>query len=530
MDKELKKTDDEIKRDFFKLKTRQDVASLLEISDSTLIYHLYRKRPSYITFLINKKSGGKRLIEAPENSIRILQRKFNKVLDIIYKNKNCVHGFASTKSIASNAKNHLSRNFILNIDLKDFFPSINFGRVRGALMSEPFNLTSEVSTILAQLCCYNNHLPQGAPTSPSISNIICRRLDNELRSFLHKHKCRYTRYADDITISSNIELPESIVFYEEGVIFIGKLLEKIINDNGFEINYKKLRLQNSRNQQIVTGIKVNSILNVNKKLINQIRAMLHARERFGQEKANKEYNIRYKNKQTFKKNDTPFDQVLRGKIEFIGFVRGKKDKIYRKFLNHFNELLGNGKEILPLDNLEDIYSKVYIIKSGSETGTAFMLKDYGLITSAHCINDENDIKVFTWNNWVIKSSWLDVKIKKIDKAKDIAILEIDNMESRPFFEKDAPLKVRDEITTVGFSFYELGHKPTVNDGKVKLNIEYKGTERMIVTQTLFSGESGGPALNLNNKVVGIIVNGSGNYHDNVFDHSVVCINELENML
>src|SRR5680860_1477625 len=200
----LKQNDDALKLGFLGLKTPEDLSALLEVPHNTLIYHLYRKSliSKYTAFTIPKASGGNREILAPNPSLKILQQKCNYILSLMYKPKFPTHGFVKNRSIVSNAKAHTRKAYVLNIDIEDFFPSINFGRVRGLFLSKPFLLPEKVSTFLAQLCCFNNQLPQGAPTSPIISNFISMKLDNELNQFSRRHRCSYTRYADDMTFSS----------------------------------------------------------------------------------------------------------------------------------------------------------------------------------------------------------------------------------------------------------------------------------------------------------------------------------------
>ncbi|MEL4896881.1 reverse transcriptase domain-containing protein [Crocosphaera sp. Alani8] len=127
---------EELKRHFEQLKTRQDVARLLQVSDYQLRYHLYIYPidKAYTTFKIPKKSGGHRLITTPKTSLKILQHKLNQVLSSVYKVKPSVHGFALQKSIVTNANIHIKQRYILNLDLEDFFSSINFGRVRGLFL------------------------------------------------------------------------------------------------------------------------------------------------------------------------------------------------------------------------------------------------------------------------------------------------------------------------------------------------------------------------------------------------------------
>src|SRR3989338_2322638 len=204
MSLELKASKDDLRAEFFALESRKDVADLLEVSDKQLIYHLYIASASerYVTFQIPKKTSGVREISAPASALKIVQQKLNQVLQSVYEPKPSVHGFTLTKSIVSNAKVHAGRKYVFNIDLKDFFPSINFGRVRGLFIGFPYNRNTAVATVLAQICCFNNQLPQGAPTSPTVSNMICAKLDAQLQQLAKRYKCTYTRYADDITFST----------------------------------------------------------------------------------------------------------------------------------------------------------------------------------------------------------------------------------------------------------------------------------------------------------------------------------------
>ena len=166
-----------------------------------MIYHIYlvQSEKRYKTFDIPKKSGGTRQISTPITALKIIQRKLNQVLQAVYQTKPSVHGFVSSKNVVTNAQNHVKKRYVLNIDLKDFFPSVNFGRVRGMFMATPYGLHPDVATVLAQICCYNNHLPQGAPTSPIITNMICAKMDGQLQRLAKECKATYTRYADDIT-------------------------------------------------------------------------------------------------------------------------------------------------------------------------------------------------------------------------------------------------------------------------------------------------------------------------------------------
>jgi RNA-directed DNA polymerase len=180
-----------------------ELAAALGVSDVELRYWTIEKPYRYTSFSIPKRSGGTRLITAPAPRLRLLQSRLLCLLAPIYTPHPSAHGFVANRGILTNSLPHVGRRFVLNVDLKNFFETINFGRVRGALMSKPFMLDPRIATIIARLCCKDNALPQGAPTSPILANMVCLRLDGELSRLGRAFSCRYTRYADDITFSSN---------------------------------------------------------------------------------------------------------------------------------------------------------------------------------------------------------------------------------------------------------------------------------------------------------------------------------------
>lgn len=293
----LENNPDTLRKTFEELSTPRDVAAMLDIEYAILVYHLYKsqKKRLYKSFNIPKKSGGIRTISAPITALKIIQRKLNQILQAVYKVKPSVHGFVLSRNVVTNAKGHLRKKYVLNIDLKDFFSSINFGRVRGMFMGIPYLRNPKVATILAQICCFDNALPQGAPTSPVVSNMICAKMDSQLQRLANKYKCFYTRYADDITISTpRSKFPISFVSNEKVgdsyQIQIGESLLSVIESNSFAVNYSKVYLRSSSKRQEVTGIITNIKPNLRRKYINQIRAMLHAWEKYGLKKAEKEFN------------------------------------------------------------------------------------------------------------------------------------------------------------------------------------------------------------------------------------------------
>lgn len=286
--------------------------------------------------------------------MKIIQQKLNYVLQNVYRPKNSTFGFLKNKSIVNNATLHLrSSKNILCLDIEDFFGSINFGRVRGLFMAHPYNLPPNVSTVLAQICCYQNKLPQGSPTSPVISNMICAKMDDELKRFASINKCIYTRYADDITFSTNLaKLPQSMVVFDTQPTTCGLQLNEILNDNGFEINMNKFRIKRKADRQEITGIVINNFLNVKREFIREIRSMLHAWKKYGLENAQKVYLEKYnKHINVSFKNTYKLENVLKGKIEYLGMVRGKQNGLYIKYLKELKKL---NPDLVkkPLDDLE----------------------------------------------------------------------------------------------------------------------------------------------------------------------------------
>lgn len=341
---------EELKSRFAALKTRQDVADLLEIDRAHLNYHLQISPRSirYTTFDIPKRSGGTRKISTPVTALKIIQQKLNQVLQHVYydRRRPSVHSFIRSHSILSNARAHLRREWVLNIDLKDFFPSITFPRIRGLLIAKPYEIPSVAATVLAQICCFEDKLPQGAPTSPIVSNMLCAKLDNELGRLARKHKCKYTRYVDDITFSTyNYDFPSALAKINSlGNVEVGDELKHIISENWFEVNLDKVRLRRKNLRQEVTGLTVNDFTdskrpNVKRQYIRQIRAMLHAWERYGLEDAEKEFLKRHdkKHRAPFKKPPL-LEQILNGKIGFLGWVIGKDNLVYLRYYRQFRRL------------------------------------------------------------------------------------------------------------------------------------------------------------------------------------------------
>lgn len=271
-------------------KTRRDVASLLGFSAKSLSYILYKKpaNSKYHQFNIPKRGGGVRIISAPASDLMNLQRRLSQFLqdcisEINETNKvtsSLSHGFRRHHSIMTNADNHKGKNYVFNTDIENFFGSINFGRVRGFFIkNKNFSLSEDVATVIAQIACHENALPQGSPCSPVISNLVSHFMDIRLAKLAHQTGCRYSRYADDLTFSTNLpEFPRDIAVPADDteiVWRVGDQLEQIIEKSGFNLNNNKTRMQISTSRQEVTGLVVNKKVNTSEYYRRLARAMTH---------------------------------------------------------------------------------------------------------------------------------------------------------------------------------------------------------------------------------------------------------------
>jgi RNA-directed DNA polymerase len=336
---------------FCALRTQAELAAWLGLSYKSFRYFLFvvPARARYKSFEISKKSGGKRLIEAPILPFRTMQEQLAETLLDAHRPRKCVHGFVrkgqfglgtdESRSIVTNAANHVRRTWVLNLDLEDFFHSIYFGRVRKLLSGFRFKLPDDVAMAVANICCHEKRLPQGAPTSPVLSNLVCDQLDGELTKLARNHGCRYTRYCDDLTFSSakKGDFPMALARLGEGSHpVIGDVLSEAILKSKFRINAAKTQLRSSRERQFVTGLTVNRKVNLRRSYIRQVRAMLHAWQIYGEDAAQAEFLTRWDKKERCSAGVAPrFRDVVRGKIEFLGAVRGDRDPIYLKLLRQY---------------------------------------------------------------------------------------------------------------------------------------------------------------------------------------------------
>jgi RNA-directed DNA polymerase len=339
----------EIKEQFSKIATVEQLAELLQwiydkkfpkakervtIEGRDLNYYAFKKQDRYINFEIPKKNKDeKRPISAPRYKLKTIQKSLNEVLTSVFEPHKASYGFISNKSVVDNARLHVGKNFVYNIDIEGFFPSTEFRRVKTVLMLRPFSLQQEKETLaflIANLCCDNGALPQGAPTSPTLTNIVCQRLDKRLTQLAKRYKATYTRYADDITFSSYYNIFDKW--------FKARLKVIIERQERYKINLGKERLQDWNKRQVVTGVVVNKKLNVERTYIKDVRYWLRTWDKFKEEATQAAFEIRFPEKKGFMRNNgapISFRNYLLGKILYLGMVRGHDDKMYQKFMNTF---------------------------------------------------------------------------------------------------------------------------------------------------------------------------------------------------
>ena len=326
--------------DFVKLlndiKKDESKRSNTKITEGQLLHFCNSKVPNrYKTFYIRKKSGGQREINAPCRQLSILLYYLNILFKAIYTPSPSAMGFAEGRSIVMNASRHTGQHYVFNIDLENFFPSIPQSRVWARLQIPPFNFPQEVANVVAGLCCHRNAdgtrnvLPQGAATSPILTNAVCDKLDRRMNGLAKRFGLRYSRYADDMTFSSMHNV------YQEGSVFRVEL-NRIIEDQGFKMNDKKTRLLRDGQRQEVTGLTVNENVNLTKKYVKDIRCILHMWEKDGYGKAYAFFYTIYKREKGYiKKGEPIMENVIGGKLNYLRMVKGASNAAYQKLVKRF---------------------------------------------------------------------------------------------------------------------------------------------------------------------------------------------------
>jgi RNA-directed DNA polymerase len=506
---------------FRQLHSSRDVADLLQVSFARLSYHLRNgSKGAYHRFHIPKKSGKPREIVAPISALKMIQRKLSDILYHVYEPKAPVQGFVRERSILSNARMHAGQRWVLNLDLVDFFPSIHFGRVRGMFEGKLFGFNREVATTLARICCFESKLPQGAPTSPIISNLICARLDAELRRVAQVSRCIYTRYADDIVISTSmdpfpIEIATLAPYPADPALRIGESISNVIVRNGFTINPAKSRLRSWRRRQEVTGLTVNRFPNVKRRFVKRIRAMIRAWDEFNYVAAEQAFHEDHYHKTRAPGRGRPsFLNVLNGMMGFVGMIRGKESAVYQHLRAQFDAARG-----------QTPHDAVWVLESEKAAiqGTAFALEGVGLVTCEHVVEDDT----YAWKADETKRR--KVQVVTSDERIDLAILALDDEEDigyrLPRGDSNR-VQIGDTVTIFGFPNYNPGQSVQELPAFVTGFRPRSAVERFLVASPILKGYSGGPVLNSRGEVVGVAASGADPDQTDFVEYGVIRLTEL----
>ncbi|MBQ0057144.1 MAG: RNA-directed DNA polymerase [Bacteroidales bacterium] len=327
---------------------KSDRETYIRKMDFTLA-HIKRYANPNLTYkrfsLVNipKKSGGTRQICIPNVRLGVILHCLNEVFKALYTPNEFATAFCVGRSIVNNAKVHIGHNYVYSIDLEDFFGSIQQARVWKRLQLPPFNFRQPLVNAIAGMCCVkmqpsikNNRstadyiLPQGAPTSPLLSNAICDTLDRRLTGLAKRFGLCYSRYADDITFSSNHNV------FQDNSDFCNEL-NRIIADQKFTINVKKTRLQKRGSRQEVTGLIVCEKVNLCRKYVRSIRQILYIWKWYGVHDAYSSY--RKNNNISEYKGEEGFKLIILGKLNYLKMVKGETDPVYIKLRTEYDNIV-----------------------------------------------------------------------------------------------------------------------------------------------------------------------------------------------
>ena len=534
---------------FLGMRTRSDIAAFLEISNQQLGFLAFSGVSKYLTFTIDKKQQGEqRVIKAPIAVLKNVQRKLAENISEVYESSNppeAVHGFRSNRSIATNAICHVRRAVVLNVDLEDFFPSISGGRIHGLFKAEPFGFPEEVANALTNLVCDDGSLPQGAPTSPVLSNCICKRMDKQLLSFARKNNLVYTRYADDLTFSSfnKRQIRRTCLADDSPDLVLSAELVEIITKNGFAINSEKTRLSTRSSRQEVTGVVVNEKCNFKRSEYRELRVLLHNWIDVGWQYAGEMY-LAHKPEIALAITDEA-DQIskeklkrhVRGRLAFYTMLvneNSRQSQSLRKLWTMYHEATG---ERVPMVNPESavwqiVTSYDYVSAKDGENklfaavGTAFKTSDNRIITAAHCIIDLN-------NGETSSDACCEIDGGRVKQPCAIADFNWDTKYDYAVLSK-IPLGLKNVNglscdnsyrAQVGETVWAYGY----SDAKVQLRcleaqvVEvYDDGKLYRVNRPFIEGMSGGPVINSRGDVIGVILRGSAP-HEYTYDGEYLCI-------
>ena len=276
----------------------------LSITEQLLYYLTYKKEYCYFQKVIPKKDKTERILNVPNLSLKVVQKWILKeILEKIFVSEQAMAFVPNKNGLRENAERHKKNIFLLEMDITNFFGTITEQQVYTLFCNIGYN--SKVAGILANLCTYNNYLPQGAVTSPYVANLVCYHMDARINGYCSRKDIVYTRYADDLTFSSDNRLLLNK---------IEKFIKYIVKDEGFTINDKKTRYLSNDVKKTVTGITINDdSIHVDKKFKRDLRAQIYC---------------------SIKLKDYQNNSQILGKIAYVNSIeKGFRDKIIRYITN-----------------------------------------------------------------------------------------------------------------------------------------------------------------------------------------------------
>ena len=326
-----------LRKSFCRLRHTQDLAKLVEVPAYKL--KLIAQQPKYYLFSMPKKDGSKRWIENPEPRLKKIQRTLNQYLQACYffSRTNAAYGFLVTpkkdpapRNIRTNAQKHVGADWLMNLDIEDFFHQVKAEAVATIFTRPPFEFDSELSEVLVGLSTYQGRLPMGAPTSPVLSNFATIEMDQQLQALAKWAGWTYTRFADDMSFSSSSEL--SKISMEK--------VSQIIDDYGFQFNKDKIRLFSPRDIKEVTGLIIGT------KEVSIPTAFLSSLEK-DLDKLQHVKQIQQRFNKSSKWVDK-FEEQMQGSVTFVNFIMGENHSTSQQFSNKLYEALN------PMEDFEQV--------------------------------------------------------------------------------------------------------------------------------------------------------------------------------
>lgn len=301
---------------------KKHLASLVGFRWELLKNITHSQAKYYRTFYIPKKNGGRRCLKEPYPSLKEIQNWLKE-----YILKKCdisrfAKAYAPKRNVYENVRFHKKHAVVIKFDVEDFFGSINKWQVTSLFKKMGYN--ENLAEILANLCCLDNHLPQGAPTSPYLSNIFAKQIDDRLSKYLLKRKLYYTRYSDDITISGNIT--------NEQISQIMSFCNYLLSSYGLKLNQEKTKILRQHQKQYVTGVVVNDKISIDKKIKKKIRQHMFYIKKYGLESHMTHLQIKQQN----------YVYHLIGKIQWVLTIE-KDNEEFKQYKEYMRELLNMQK-------------------------------------------------------------------------------------------------------------------------------------------------------------------------------------------